>query len=136
MEIISKDIARKFCETCNWAYEVWITHKKLFDENIDHERNIGKVKHFAHRLSIITQEYGLLQITKLHDPAVQRKSTNLTIEYIIRFGEWEEDEHHMKLLQQRLSDLYEKIRQARNKILAHNDIEAALGNEIMGSFPE
>jgi hypothetical protein len=72
MTQISGDIAGTFLELCNWAYECWITHKRLFDENDRTERTIGKAKCFTARLSTVTQEYVLLQICKLHDPAIQR----------------------------------------------------------------
>ena len=80
MDPISKDIALKFCELCNWVYETWVTHKFLFDENKTPADNIGKSPYFTNRLSIITQEYCLQQIAKLHDPAIQGNSSNLTVD--------------------------------------------------------
>ncbi len=88
MDPISKDIACRFCELCNWAYETWVTHKFVFDENKSPENNIGKSAYFTSRLSRITQEYCLQQIAKLHDPAIQGNSLNLTVDYMVRFGEW------------------------------------------------
>ena len=85
---ISKNIALKSCELCNWVYETWVTHKFLFDENKTPENNIGKSPYFTNRLSIITQEYCLQQIAKLHDPAIQGNSLNLTVDFMVRFGEW------------------------------------------------
>jgi len=96
MDSISKDTAIKFCQLCNWAYESWVTHKRLFDDNKLPMNNIGKSPSFTSRLSIITQEYCLQQIAKLHDPAIQRNSLNLTIDYLIRFGEWGERAEDIK----------------------------------------
>ncbi len=90
MPPISKDIALKFCGLCNWVYEAWITHKLLFDDNEAQKDSIGKAAAFMVRLSTITQEYSLLQIAKLHDPAIQKNSLNLTVDYMMRFGEWGE----------------------------------------------
>ena len=30
---LSKSTLKDFCDLCNWIYEVWITHKILFDDN-------------------------------------------------------------------------------------------------------
>jgi HEPN superfamily AbiU2-like protein len=136
MNLISKDVALKFCETCNWVYESWIVHKYLFDFNDKKESNIGKSKYFTSRLSIITQEYSLQQISKLHDPAIQRNSLNLTIDYIVRFGVWDSNKDKILDLKSNLDDLWSHIKPARNKILSHNDFETILENQVMGAFPE
>lgn len=135
MNTVSSDVAKQFCELCNWAYECWVSHKLLFDQNKEPETNIGKAKHFTARLSVITQEYCLLQICKLHDPAIQRSSLNLSVEYIVRFGDWRADTVRIKSYVQRLTDLFEKIKSARNKLLAHNDLEAMNESAALGAFP-
>ena len=47
MDIMSRDVALKFCDLCNWVYESWVTHKALFDENKTPEINIGKSLDFT-----------------------------------------------------------------------------------------
>jgi hypothetical protein len=134
--VITEDLARKFCELCDWAYVSCITHKTLFDNNKDPETNIGKAKEFTSRLSTITSEYSLMQICKLHEPAIQGGSFNLTIDYMLRFGNWGEEETRIKEFVKELSELYKLINPARNKILAHNDLETQMCNSTLGSFPE
>lgn len=136
MEPISKDVAIKFCELCNSAYEAWVTHKVLFDENQTPAKNIGKSAYFTARLSIITQEYSLQQIAKLHDPAIQGNSLNLTVDYIVRFGQWGERTDHIKAIHDKLLDFWAHLKPARNKALAHNDLEALMAGASLGSFPE
>ncbi len=136
MDPISKDIADKFCELCNWVYESWVTHKLLFDENENKENNIGKCKYITSRLSIITQEYCLLQIAKLHDPALQGNSRNLTVDYMVRSGEWGERKNEIDRIHAKLLELWNCIKPARNKILTHNDLETYRADEALGSFPE
>ena len=136
MEPISKDIAVKFCEVCNWAYESWVTHKLLFDDNQKTEDNIDKCPYFTQRLSIITQEYSLQQIAKLHDPAIQGNSLNLTVDYIVRFGEWGERRDAIDEIHGKLRELWNRIKAARNKILAHNDLETLMADTDLGSFPQ
>ena len=133
---ISRDIALEFCDLCNWVYETWTTHKRLFDDNIQPEQNIGKSAAFTNRLCTITQEYCLMQIAKLHDPAKQRNSTNLTIEYIVQFGEWGQRRGDIEKIHSGLLNLWERLKPARNKALAHNDLETLMANVPLGSFPE
>ena len=136
MNSISKDAAVKFCQLCNWTYETWVTHRLLFDLNKTPESNIGKAAHFSSRLAIITQEYCLQQIAKLHDPAIQKNSLNLTIDYIVRFGEWDERRGHIEGIHAKLLNLWERLKPARNKVLAHNDLETFMADAPLGSFPE
>lgn len=133
---ISRDTAVKFCELCNWVYETWVTHKVLFDKNRAPENNIGKTPYFTSRLSIITQEYCLLQIAKLHDPAKQGNSCNLTVDYIVLFGDWGGRADAIKNIHDNLSGLWKQIRPARNKALAHNDLATLMADTALGSFPE
>lgn len=137
MNPLSDQVAKKFCELCNWAYEVWCTHRKLFDDNTFQEQTIGKSTYFTNRLSIITQEYCLQQIVKLHDRAIMRDSINLTIDFIKRFGEWDDDEKEkVASICDRLNVLFNKIKTARNKVIAHNDLETLIQGETLGDFPE
>ncbi len=135
MNSISTDIALKFCELCNWAYECWITHKRLFDDNGNTSGTIERSKHFTSRLSFIIQEYTLLQICKLHDPSIQNGSLNVSIEYIKRFGGWGPDAARIQKLVSQLHELFEKLKSARNKVLAHNDLETLMSSSILGEFP-
>ena len=128
--------ARKFCELCDWTYEVWVTHKCLFDDNPAPETNIGLSPWFAHRLSVITQEYALLQIAKLHDRGEQRGSKNLTIDYVVKCGDWGAREPVVREMADRLEALSAKIRSARNRILSHNDLDTVMKNATLGDFTE
>ncbi len=137
MNPISPDIAETFCELCKWAHECWSTHKRLFDENDRKEETIGKAEYFTKRLSTITQGYALLQICKLHDPAIQGSSLNITIDYIWQFGDWGSDAEKIKAIISALNTLFEKIKSARNKAIAHNDLAALMGEETtLGAFPD
>lgn len=136
MVAVSKDIAIKFCGLCNWVYEAWLTHRFLFHENETPDENIGKARAFTVRLSTITQEYTLQQIAKLHDPATQGKSNNLTIDFIVRFWEWGEQQDTIDKIAERLSHLWTHLKLARNKVLAHADLETVIADTPLGAFPE
>jgi len=136
MNTVSKDVAEKFCELCDWAHECWLTHQRLFDENNRKEKTIEKAANFTLRLSIITQEYFLLEICKLHDPPVQGSSKNVTINYIEKFGNWGSDIKTIQNIVSRLDILFEKIKPARDKLLAHNDLKTHMEKATLGEFPE
>ena len=133
---VSREIATAFCGQCNWVYEVWITHKHLFDENSTPADNIGRAQDFTVRLAKITQEYALHQVAKLHDPWKQGSSINLSIDYMVKLGEWGSKQARINAICARLEQLHMSIRPARNKILSHNDLETVVNDWTLGSFPK
>ncbi len=133
---MNRDTALLFCRVCCWAYQAWVTHKYLFDQNDKKTDTIEKAIAFTNRLSTITQEYSLQQIAKLHDPAVQKNNRNISVDFVVKFGEWDDKEAKIKAIEARLLELWGHLNPARNKLLAHNDLEALLANEALGKFPE
>lgn len=133
---VTEQEAVAFCRLCDWTYETWVTHKCLFDDNHSPANNIGRSPWFTSRLSVITQEYALLQIAKLHDPWRQRGSINLTVGYIVECGEWGAEKSSIVAIRNRLNTLHESLRGARSKALAHNDLDTLIANENLGSFPK
>lgn len=136
MTLIPKETAIKFCKFCNWAYEAWTIRRTLFDDNPNREAQFKECPDFFYKLGIITQEYALQQISKLHDPAIQRDSKNLSIDYMIRFGDWGEKESEIKRLASSLDEFRKSIKPARDKLLAHNDLESIVRGEPLGGFEE
>ena len=133
---MTRNIALLFCQACGWAYEAWVTHKYLFDLNDKKAETLSKADAFTSRLSTITQEYSLQQIAKLHDPAVQRKDQNVSVDFVIRFGDWGDKEAEVKAIAARLDQFWGHLQPARNKLLAHNDLEAMQADVALGGFPE
>ncbi len=134
----SKTIVKKFCQLCQDSYDAWRTHRVLFHKN---PREAELIKLPAGkaliRLSIIAQEYALHQLSKLHDPAVQKDRVNLGIDYMVRFGGWDKSmKVKLQSLQKQLDELPKKIRPVRNKILSHNDLETFLNEPTLGAFPD
>ncbi len=134
--VMNRDIALLFCQVCSWAYQAWVTHTYLFDRNDNKADTIVNAVGFTNRLSTITQEYSLQQIAKLHDPAVQKNDRNVSVDFVVKFGEWGAKEAEIKAIQARLLDLWGRLKPARHKLLAHNDLKALLANEALGGFPE
>ena len=138
MSGFSQQVVKEFCSICSWTFEVWQNHKALFDDNPKQEllKSSKGAAVFA-RVNTISQEYVLHQIIKLHDPAVMRGNVTLGIEYIIRFGAWDQATlNSLNLLAAKLDAFAKQLRTVRNKILSHNDLEAILNGGELGSFPE
>lgn len=136
MAATSVTVVQEFCKLCNWAYEAWAMHRVFFDDNpkADYLKSSQYGDSLA-RLSIITQEYVLLQIVKLHDRAVQREQENLTLESMVKFDGWDEiTAGRLRKLYEDLEALAKKLRQARNKVLSHNDLSAILESSSFGEF--
>ena len=133
--VMTGEIALLFCQACCWAYQVWVTHKCLFDQNDKKADTIGKAIAFTNRLSTITQEYSLQQIAKLHDPAKQRGGLNVSVDFVVKFGDWGDKDAEIKEIEARLLELWEHLKSARNKVLAHNDLEASSYTLIDAGLP-
>lgn len=90
MSAISRAVADKLFDVCNWAHETWILHRTLFDDNPDlQELGQGHHVYFLNHLNHVLQEYALLQMAKLHDPAVMSGRVNLSLAYILDYGGWD-----------------------------------------------
>ena len=124
--------AQAFCDLCQWVYECWITHSNLFEylpERLQEDRNVplGDFLKTAYgqclnRLNEISQEYIILQIANLHDPALQGRSENLSVDFFVNQEFWSEEEMStIRDFALELDGLYKNIEDVRNKILAHND---------------
>ena len=138
MSAHSKVVIDKFCELCLWLHQACQTRKFLFDENPDWD-NLKQphYEHFFWRLSVILQEYWLHQLSKLHDPAVQGGNINLSIDYMIEYGQWDpKTECELKELRAKMATLAAPIKKARNKMLSHNDLAVILQSEELGSFEQ
>ena len=139
--------AQAFCNLCQWVYECWLTHSHLLErlpQRLEEERGvpIGEfletpIGRCLGRLNELSQEYGLLQIAKLHDPACQGNNENLSIDFFAKQDFWSDEELEIIAgIADELDSLYEKLKDARNKILAHNDRSVFANDAPLGSFAE
>jgi hypothetical protein len=55
---------------------------------------------------------------------------------MVRFGEWGERRYYVERNRDRLLELWNRLKPARNNALAHNDLETIMANTALGSFPE
>lgn len=136
MAPLSPSVALEFCKLCGWAYESWLNHRELIDLN---PRAAELQKSFAGdelaRLSIISQEYSLLQIAKLHDPAVLSGKITLGIDYVVTYGAWSQATRtQLEDLRAKLNKFGAQLRDVRNKSLSHNDLAQIVAGATLGAF--
>jgi hypothetical protein len=135
---LSKSVVEEFCKLCDWAHEVWLNHLELFDKN---QRAAELLNSFAGeewaRLSIISQEYSLLQIVKLHDKAVINGNVTLGIDYVLTYGDWSDPiRRRLEELAKELNCFADQLLRARNKILSHNDLATIIAGATLGEFAD
>lgn len=137
-----EDDARAFCDTCQWAYECWVTHANLFDDLLQDsgisyqdfmDTPYGRCLDRLHKISC---EYSILQIMKLHDSSKRSQNENLSVAYFVAQDVWsEEEKSKVEQIVIRLEKFIDHVRPARNKIIAHNDRSIAVNNTVLGKFP-
>jgi AbiU2 len=135
----SREVIEKFCELCDWLLQVWQMRKCLFDENPDESvLRDPRYAHFFYRLQVVLQENWLHQLAKLHDPAVQggaNRRIKLSIDYIIENGQWDaQTVAKLRDLKLKMSSLAKPVRDARNKVLSHNDLAVLMKSDQLGAF--
>ena len=127
----STQTIKKFCELCHWLIQIYDFRINLFDNN-PNEKYLKDSRHidFFYRICIVFQEAWMLNLAKLHDPAVMGDNTNLSLNYIIEHEDWDtETLQQLKDLKGIMDTLYVPIKEARNKLLSHNDYEAIVNNK-------
>ena len=136
MAAISACVIHEFCALCDSAYQAGLVHRLLFDDNPEADRiGTSRFKNGYAKLSEITQEYALLQIAKLHDPAVVSGKITLSIAYVVTYGGWEAGpQAELADLAKELNSFATKLRSARNQALSHNDLAAILSGGPLGAF--
>jgi hypothetical protein len=136
MSAHSKEVIERFCQLCDWLLQTWQMRKYLFDENPD-VAALKNPRHdaFFYRLQEVLQEHWLHQLAKLHDPPVQSGHINLSLDYIIEYGHWDgETKSTLINLKSQLALLAKPLRDARNKVLSHNDLATLLDGSALGEF--
>jgi len=135
----SRLVIERFCAICDKAHECWMNHLELFDSNPRNSEFMGSViKDEWARISAISHEYSLLQVVKLHDPAVMNGNITLGINYVFAYGSWSDSVRpRLAALKNKLDHFANsKLRGVRNKVLSHNDLATILDEATLGEFAE
>jgi hypothetical protein len=138
MQALSASVIRDFCALCDKAHEYWLNHLGLFDKNPRGDELMSSIARDEWvRLSIISHEYGLLQVAKLHDRAVMNGNITLGIDYVLTYGGWSDSVRpRLEVLAKELGDFAKHLLGVRNKILSHNDLATIVSGATLGNFPD
>jgi hypothetical protein len=133
------EVVKKFCELCNWLIQTWQMRKFLSDDNPQVEAlKEPRHAHFFYGLQETLQESWLHQLAKLHDPAVQGgQKGHINLFYFVHreYGNWDTGTKAALVdLQPKIEVLAKPVRDARNKILSHNELAILLASRELGSF--
>lgn len=138
MSALSRLVVEEFCKLCDWSFQVWLNHRELFDGNpraAELQKSMGAEA--LSRLRTVSHEYTLHQIAKLHDRAVISGEVTLGIDYIVRYGGWNQPVlAKLTELADKLNQFAKGLRAVRNKALSHNDLAAILSGSVLGEFAE
>src|SRR5690349_13077135 len=105
MKGLSERVAFEFCTACNWAHYVWQFHREMFHGKKREDLRGTAAYDALARLSVMTKEYGHLQMLKLHDQACAGGSVSLGIDYIVKYGGWPtETRARLEELQRKMSE--------------------------------
>jgi hypothetical protein len=131
-------IVRKFCNGYFWIRILRRYFREIFEKQSSSPIPIMKrAVHFFHDLSNLMVDHFLLQAAKVMDHARTLGHDNLSAYYLLE-QITSPDEVRQKLLDlvAEMERFNQHMRDARNRILSHNDLETILSGEVLGAFPE
>ena len=140
---MNKDIGDAFCNECRSVFENWATCRIVFadlpaqagasDADVL-ETPIGQC---IDRIYRMCQEAWISQVVRLDDPGKQHGNQNLSIGRLCEADGWTDAERaEIGGLRERLKGLPERLKPARDKIIAHNDLPVRLADTGLGGFDE
>ena len=136
MAAISAAIAEKFCDRCRWTHELWQTAIVLLDRRAVEATRESHHDYLFYRIHRMLKDSFLLEIEKLHDPVVMSGRVNMTLGYILEYGGWDTVTREcLESLIWNMNKLHELVHPARNRILAHNDLQTIINESTLGGFP-
>lgn len=138
MSKVTPEIVEQFATLCDDAYAAWIVRRGLFDDNAWlRDADTTFIMYGLAALDRITMEHALLQIAKLHDPAKHSGNENLSLNFLLSYGNWDAGVSAQLMKHCAVLDaFYGQIKSARNKLVAHNDLKALRSGAARGAFSE
>jgi hypothetical protein len=115
-----------------WLHAKWIIHRQLFgtsEERIDLLNDFGPDLFQIIYDSLLNDV--LLTMSRLTDPAISFKKENLSLSRLTNMIEGTEDKEFLteiRALQAKTDEQCEPFRRLRNRVIAHNDLAAALSH--------
>jgi hypothetical protein len=129
-------IVGEFGQESHRVHTYWQMLKYLFDENPDVD--VLKAPHYEHFFAAIKSSFydSFVQgVARLHDPAIMRGDETLTVNYIVDHIQWDATSKvNLDQLRQKMLSFANKLKPARNKFTAHNDLQTILQQPPLAVF--
>jgi hypothetical protein len=133
---VTRRVVKKFVDHCIMLRAFWAHHQTIFEGSDLKRELLQKTAHkFFHDLNLMLIEHLILQICKLTDPEITMGKRNLTIQYLIKnsdFSASPRDLARLTKIAARIDKFRKRILPARNKLISHLDLDAALGRKALG----
>lgn len=125
-----------FCEDCVWTRSIRTHFAELFEGG---ERRHALLQEtaaqFFNDLNLVLIDHLFLQQAKLLDPATSGKDKhNLTTNYLLTLNWTPKTRARLTAANGTLMLFRDKIRTARNQLVAHTDLKSRLGTLTLGTF--
>jgi len=133
---VTRRDVKKFIDHCVILRAFW-THYQTIFEGSDLQR--GLLQNTAHKffgdLNHMLIEHLILQICKLTDPEMTMRKRNLTIPFLVNNADFAATPREMAKLKKiaaQIDKFRKRIVPARNKLISHLDLDAALRRKSLG----
>lgn len=121
---------KSFSNLCISAYECWQMYRVMYEYNLEDGSGIWA------RFGAILYRYLILQIAKINDPEKHGKGYNLSLEYFVSYVNKPSYKSSYERFQADNVDFIKAINVARNKVVAHPDLEVYTSGKAVGGFSE
>jgi hypothetical protein len=131
-----------FANHCTFVWSIYLHAKTLFETSStdDQKRMSGAAAIFFGDLNRMFNEYLILQVCKITDPAKDvKKNDNHTVAFLLQHYNFAADpaaERRLKLLADRLHAFRKRVEAARNKFISHSDRTAIMAGVALGAAPQ
>lgn len=133
----AKEIVKKFCDQVHGLKDARHFFKELFENERLSALMDSTASSVFNLFGNILHRYLLLECAKITDPSETRGKENLTVNYLTEKICWPPYYQCILIkLSAKANCFGERIRDVRNKLLAHTDMKAFLENKPLGGFPE
>ena len=126
-----------FREECVWCCVVFNTHQSLFEHTEETTQILKDAAHtFFYDFSVISQEYHVVLVGRLTDPAKQSGFTNLSTNFFVEvLRERGSLTDGIVAVNDRLNAYRKRIITSRRKLVAHRDRDHILSKKEPSSWP-
>jgi hypothetical protein len=133
---VTRKVVKKFLDYCVTLRAFWVHYQTIF-EGADLKRELlqSTAQKFFHDLNLMLIEHLILQICKLTDPEITMGKRNLTVQFLIKNSDFSASPRDLAKLTEisaRIDKFRTRILPARNKLISHLDLDAALRRKALG----